>query len=56
MRALFKSKNLELGFLAPGLRSGAHPGSVAADYDQSFFGHGSKPLSKISSGVIFLAV
>lgn len=39
MRALFKSKDLKGGFLTAGLRGSTHPGGVAADYDQSFFGH-----------------
>jgi len=46
MGALFKGEDLEPWFLAARLRSGAHPGGVAADDDQSFFGH----ISGSSSG------
>jgi hypothetical protein len=39
MRALFKGKDFERRFLTAGLRSSAHSCCVAADYDESFFGH-----------------
>jgi hypothetical protein len=39
MGALFESQDLQSGFLPAGLRGSTHPGGVAADYDQSFFGH-----------------
>jgi hypothetical protein len=40
MRALFKGKDLERRLLTAGLRRRTHPGGIAADYNQSFFGHG----------------
>jgi hypothetical protein len=40
MRALLKGKDLERRLLTAGLRRRAHPGGIAADYNQSFFGHG----------------
>jgi hypothetical protein len=39
MRALFKGKDLERGFLTGGLRCSTHSGCVAADYDESFSSH-----------------
>jgi hypothetical protein len=39
MGALFKGKDLERRLLTAGLRRRTHPGGIAADNNQSFFGH-----------------
>jgi hypothetical protein len=56
MRALFKGKNRKGGVQTAGLGGSAHSGCVSADHDQSFFGHESAPLFKISQGGILLAL